>query len=84
MVNENFKKSAELMLSPNYKMRFIAEHMQLKERCESLKTMLDKYIAGTLDYVPSCSIIMLSGQLAYMESYLNVLEERAKIEGISL
>lgn len=39
MVNENFKKSAELMLS---------------------------------------------GQLAYMESYLNVLEERAKIEGISL
>ena len=81
MVNENFKKSAELMLSPDYKKRFIAE---LKERCESLKTMLDKYITETLDYVPSCSIVMLSGQLAYMESYLNVLEERAKIEGISL
>ena len=84
MVNENFKKSAELMLSSDYKKRFIAEHMQLQERCKSLKTMLDKYIAGTLDYVPSCSIVMLSGQLAYMESYLNVLEERAKIEGISL
>ena len=84
MIKEDLEKSVDLMLSEDYKDRFKAEHLQLRARCESMKIMLDKYIAGTLDYKPSCSIVKLSGQLAYMESYLNILEERAKIEGVEL
>ena len=84
LTNPALVKSIDLMLSSDYKDRFKAECIQLKARITSLTGMLEKYIAGTLDYVPSCSIIQLSGQLAYMEAYLNSLEEGAKIEGIDL
>ena len=84
MINEDLKKSADLMLSSDYKERFKAEYMQLKTRCEGLKVMLDKYIAGTLTFKPTCSILMLSEQLAHMKSYLISLDERARLEGIDI
>lgn len=36
-MNEVLKKSAELMLSSDYKERFIAEYMQAKNRFEGLQ-----------------------------------------------
>ena len=84
LTNPALVKSIDLMLSSDYKDRFKAECIQLKARITSLTGMLEKYIAGTLTFKPTCSILMLSRQLAHMEAYLNSLEERAKIEGIDL
>lgn len=39
-MNEVLKKSAELMLSADYKERFLAEYMQLKNRYEGLNIEL--------------------------------------------
>ena len=46
--------------------------------------MLDKYRKGTLNFTPKCSIKLLDGQLSSMIIYKTHLEERAKIEDISL
>ena len=37
-----------------------------------------------LDFTPYCDYDLLHTQLVYMECYMNVLEERAKIEDIEL
>ena len=46
--------------------------------------MLKKYKEGTLGFKPNCDYDLLHTQLVYMECYMNVLEERAKVEGIKL
>ena len=73
-----------LMNSIDYKDRIRAEYYQLKIRHEGLARMLKKYKEGTLDFTPNCDYDLLHTQLVYMECYMNVLEERAKIEGIEL
>ena len=74
----------ELMNSSDFKDRTRAEYYQLKIRHEGLTRMLEGYREGTLHFVPNCSYDLLHTQLVYMECYMNVLEERAKIEGIEL
>ncbi len=73
-----------LMKSNDFKERFQAEYIQLKIRYNGLKAMLEKYKAGTLSFQPKCSYELLFTQLVYMENYMKVLEERAKVEGIIL
>lgn len=73
-----------MMDSVDYKERFKAEYLQLKIRIEGLSDMLDKYKQGNLNFKPACSYELLHTQLVYMECYLNILEERATIEGIEL
>lgn len=51
--------------------------------------MLKGYKQGTLNFKPDCSnelllAQLLHTQLVYMECYINILEERAKIENIEL
>jgi len=77
-------ETVELMNSSNYKERFKAEYLQLKIRIEGLRAMLEKYEAGTLDFIPSCPIEVLRGQLINMGGYKNSLIERARIECIDL
>ena len=74
----------ELMSSADFKDRVRAEYYQLKIRHEGLARMLKKYKEGTLEFVPNCDYDLLHTQLVYMECYINVLEERAKIENIEL
>ena len=74
----------ELMNSEDFKDRTKAEYYQLKIRHEGLVRMLKKYKEGTLEFEPNCDYDLLHTQLVYMECYMNVLEERAKIENIEL
>lgn len=77
-------ETIEMMTSADYKERFKAEYYQLKIRHERLAKMLKGYKQGTLNFKPNCSYELLHTQLVYMECYINVLEERAKIENIEL
>jgi hypothetical protein len=72
------------MNSSDFKERFRAEYFQLQNRVNGLSAMLDKYRKGTLNFKPKCSIKILDGQLRGMLIYKTHLEERAKIEGVSL
>ena len=78
------KDTVELMNSNNFKERFKAEYYQLKIRIEGLRTILDKYKNGTLNFTPNSSYEIFFTQLIYMELYLDKLEERAKLENIEL
>lgn len=53
-MNEVLKKSVELMLSADYKERFLAEYMQLKNRYEGLQKMVSNWDNGTLPFTPTC------------------------------
>ena len=74
----------KLMNSTDFKDRFRAEYFQLTNRIDGLDTMLDGYRKGTLKFEPKCSIKLLDGQMRSMLMYKTHLEERAKIEDISL
>ena len=78
------KDTIPMMNSQDYKERFRAEYFQLKVRAEKLGAMLEKYSAGTLDFIPACSYQRLSEQHGIMWNLLNLLEKRAQIEGINL
>ena len=78
------KDTVEMMVSDDYKERFVAEYTQLKIRYDKLYAVLEKYAADKLDFKPTCPIEILYEQLDHMEAYLSVLETRAKYEGIEL
>lgn len=78
------KDTIEMMNSSQYVDRFRAEYHQLKIRRDKLKDMLVKYKNDELNFTPKCSYDLLYFQLVCMNEYMNVLEERAKIENIIL
>ena len=78
------KDTVPMMVSDDYKERFVAEYVQLKIRYKKLYAVLEKYAADKLDFKPTCPIEILYEQLDHMEAYLSVLETRAKYEGIEL
>lgn len=78
------KDTCAMMTSPDYKERFRAEYFQLKTRIQGLGAMLEKYKAGALPFTPKCSYELLYSQLYTMTLYLSCLEERARVEEISL
>ncbi len=80
----DLRETIELMESADYKDRFKAEYYQLKIRYEKLKIMLDKWDSGELDFEPTCPRDMYDMQIAAMESYLDVLTDRAELEGVEL
>ena len=74
----------KMMDNADYNERFKAEYYQLKIRYEGLARLLKGYREGTLNFTPTCSYDLLHTQLVYMEHYMNVLEERSKIENVKL
>ena len=74
----------KMMDNADYNERFKAEYYQLKIRYEGLARLLKGYREGTLNFTPTCSYDLLHTQLVYMEHYLNILEERSKIENVKL
>ena len=82
--NEVLAATAALMASEDYKDRFKAEYIQLKNRYEGLKRMIDNWDNGILSFTPTCPRATYNFQLRAMKDYLDILEVRAKIEEISL
>lgn len=78
------KDTVPMMISDDYKERFVAEYAQLKIRYKKLYAVLEKYAADKLDFKPTCPIEILYEQLDHMEAYLEILKIRAKYEGIEL
>lgn len=76
--------TAILMNSMDYKERFKAEYNQLAIRCKGLKSMLDKWDNGTLNFAPICPRSTYNMQIRAMTDYLAVLEARAVMENIVL
>ena len=74
----------KMMDNTDYNERFKAEYYQLKIRHDGLARLVKGYREGTLEFEPTCDYDLLHTQLVYMECYMNVLEERAKIENIEL
>lgn len=80
----DLRETVELMESEDYKDRFKAEYYQLKIRYEKLIIMLDKWDNGELDFKPTCPREIYDKQIEGMEKYLDVLTDRAELEGIEL
>ena len=78
------KDTIPLMLSSDYKERFIGEYLQTKIRYNKLHDMVVKYEADVLDFTPKCNLNLLKQQKSCMGQYLYCLEVRAIIEGIDL
>ena len=74
----------DLIISSDYKARFVGEYVELKIRYNKLHKMLIKYEAGTVGFEPTCDISILEDQAYHMGNYLKQLEIRAEIEKITL
>ena len=82
--NEELAKTCEGMVSPDYKERFKAEYIQLKNRLEGLKRMLESWDKGTLNFTPTCPRDLYDKQVSGMVTYLNVLAKRARMERVDI
>lgn len=82
--NVNIEDTVDLMLSSEYKDRFKAEYWQLRNRYTKLTAMLNKWDNDQLDFTPTCPRATYSKQIDAMHTYLDVLEDRASIEGVEL
>lgn len=82
--NEELAKTYEGMVSPDYRERFKAEYIQLKNRYGGLRRMLDEWEDGKLSFKPSCPRSLLEIQATHMANYLMALKKRAAIEEIEL
>ncbi len=78
------KDTVEMMNSADYKERFKAEYNQLAIRHKGLKSMLDKWDNGTLQFKPTCPRSTYNMQIKAMVDYLAVLEARAVMENVDL
>ena len=74
----------DLLISSDYKARFVGEYTELKIRYGILHRMLVKHEAGTLEFEPTCDISILEDQAYHMGNYLKTLEVRAEVEKIKL
>lgn len=83
-MTKTLKDTVELMTSPDYRDRFIAEYQQLVIRYRGLRNMLDKWDRGELEFKPTCPRSTYNMQIKAMTDYIAVLEARAVIEGITL
>lgn len=76
------------MMSPDYRVRFVAEYHQTKIRYEKLKKFCNRIetagITGREEPKHDCPMSLLRQQQQVMGDYLHVLEIRAEIEGIEL
>ena len=82
--NEELAKTCEGMISPDYKERFIAEYIQIKNRYNGLLGIIEKWDANNLPFVPTCPREAYNFQLRAMKDYMDILVVRARIEGIDV
>lgn len=82
--NQTLAHTRDMMISSDYKERFKAEYIQLHNRLGGLKLMVQHWDAGTLNFIPTCPREIYDKQIEGMQTYLDVLTERAKMEAIDL
>lgn len=82
--NQALAHTRDMMISPDYKERFKAEYIQLYNRLGGLKLMVQHWDAGTLNFTPTCPREIYDKQIEGMQTYLDVLTERAKMEGVDI
>lgn len=82
--NQTLAHTRDMMISPDYKERFKAEYIQLYNRLGGLKLMVQHWDAGTLNFTPTCPREIYDKQIKGMQTYLDVLTERAKMEGVDI
>lgn len=84
----DLKDTVNMMLSEDYKERFIAEYQQTKIRYEKLKRFCNKIEAAQIKTVPQpehdCPLSLLREQQSAMGNYLRILELRAEIEHVNI
>jgi len=80
----DLKETVDLMLSADYKERFVGEYVQLHIRYNKLCAMCAKWDAGELDFTPTCPREIYSEQMVLENKLLALLEKRAEIEGVEL
>lgn len=78
------KETVKMMNSADYKERFKAEYYQVVIRYRKLKTMLQKWDNGELNFNPTCPRSTYNMQIKAMTDYIAVLEARAVMEGVEL
>lgn len=78
------KDTAILMTSQDYKERFQAEYYQAVIRYCKLKSLLDKWDKGELNFKPTCPRSTYNMQIKVMSEYIAVLEARAVMENVTL
>lgn len=78
--------TVSLMNSADYNERFKAEYYQLKIHYNRLTVMLFAHITSydSLFVTPIVPVSLYEEQLKAMKKYLEILEERAKLEKIEL
>lgn len=81
---EKLPATAILMISDDYKDRFLAEYKQLKIRYDGLINMIKNWENGTLPFTLTCPRSTYDLQLKAMADYLAVLEARAVMENVDL
>ena len=75
----------KLMVSEDYKERFLAEYIQLETRYEALMGLIWKYDHGEkLGFELDTPIHLLKKQAKAMYEYISVLNERAHFEDIAV
>lgn len=86
MAPVTMEKTGEMMMSNDYRERFVAEYAQTKMRYEKLKKFCDRIeaskITGKDEPLHDCPYSLLREQQRIMGKYLHVLELRAVIEDI--
>lgn len=84
VVNEELASTAKMMVSSDYKKRFLAEYIQLKNRYNGLINLLTKWDKNELTFTPTCPRDIYGVQISAMKQYLDVLEARATLENINI
>ena len=79
----DLKDTVNLMISDNYKDRFLAEYWQLKIRHQKLQVTIARK-SQRLDRNTKTPIDALRAQAHVMERYLNLLRLRAREENIMI
>lgn len=78
----DLSETVEIMSSPDYKIRLVAEYVQTKIRYEKLHNIIVKYDANKLGFEPMCPIDLLRQQKQTMGQYLYSLQVRMIMEDI--
>lgn len=80
----DLKDTVELMVSPNWKDRFVAEYLQTKIRYEKLHKLIVKRECGKQGFDTPISLESWKEQAKHMGLYLYELEKQAVIHGVEL
>ena len=78
----DLSETVDLMSSPDYKIRLVAEYVQAKIRYQKLHNIIVQYDANKLNFEPMCPMDLLRQQKGAMGQYLYSLEVRMLMEDI--